>query len=115
MFRCFYGGDEATKTWGALLSVGPQNVGQLRHSPPREERELMIAANNGHVLAFDNLFGLPPWLSDALCRLASGGSFAVRQLYTDDQEVLFKAARPALLSGIRMSLAGRTWPTARFS
>src|SRR5947208_7847848 len=42
---------------------------------PREERELMIAANNGHVLAFDNLSRLPAWTSDALCRLASGGSF----------------------------------------
>ena len=40
---------------------------------PREERELMIAAHNGHLLAFDNLSGLPAWLSDALCRLASGG------------------------------------------
>jgi len=67
---------------------------------PREERELMIAANNSHLLAFDNLSGLPAWLSDALCRLASGGSFAVRQLYTNDEEVLFKAARPTLLNGI---------------
>jgi hypothetical protein len=41
-----------------------------------------------------------PGLSDALCRLASGGSFAVRKLYTDDEEVLFKAARPTLLNGI---------------
>src|SRR5262245_24461090 len=38
---------------------------------PREERELMIAANNGYVLGFDNLSGLPAWLSDALCRLAT--------------------------------------------
>jgi hypothetical protein len=66
----------------------------------REERELMIAANNGYLLAFDNVSGLPIWLSDALCRLASGGGFAVRQLYTDDDEVLFQAARPILLSGI---------------
>ncbi len=66
----------------------------------RDERELMIAANNSHVLAFDNLSGMPPWLSDALCRLASGGSLAVRQLYTDDEEVLFQAARPTLLNGI---------------
>src|SRR5262249_22017278 len=29
---------------------------------PREERELMIAANNGHLLAFDNLSSLPVWL-----------------------------------------------------
>jgi hypothetical protein len=66
----------------------------------REERELMIAANNGYLLAFDNLSGLPHWLSDALCRLASGGSFAVRQLYTDDEEVLFESTRPILLNGI---------------
>jgi hypothetical protein len=44
----------------------------------REQRELMIAANNSYLLAFDNLSGLPHWLSDALCRLATGGSFAVR-------------------------------------
>jgi hypothetical protein len=43
---------------------------------------------------------LPIWLSDALCRLASGGSFAVRRLYSDDEEVLFEAARPILLNGI---------------
>src|SRR5262249_24000711 len=46
------------------------------------------------------LSGLPDWLSDALCRLASGGSFAVRRLYTDDEEVLFQAARPVLWNGI---------------
>jgi hypothetical protein len=67
---------------------------------PREERELMIAANNGHLLVYDNLSRLPAWLSDALCRLASGGSFALRRLYTDDEEVLFKAARPTLFNGI---------------
>jgi hypothetical protein len=59
------------------------------------------AANDLAVFpAFDNLSGLPLWLSDALCRLATGGSFAVRQLYTDDEEILFEAARPVLLNGI---------------
>jgi hypothetical protein len=78
-----------------LRTLIDPNVAPVR-ALPREERELMIAANNGHLLAFDNLSGLSPWLSDALCRLASGGSFAVRQLYTNDEEVLFKAARPTL-------------------
>src|SRR5271165_6105647 len=82
-----------------LRALVDPNVAPVR-ALPREERELMIAANNGHLLAFDNLSGLSPWLSDAVCRLASGGSFAVRQLYTDDEEVLFKAARPTLLNGI---------------
>jgi hypothetical protein len=39
-------------------------------------------------------------MSDALCRIASGGSFAVRQLYTDRDEVLFQVARPIILNGI---------------
>ena len=60
----------------------------------------MIAANNGHVLAFDNLSGLPSWLSDALCRLATGSSFARRQLFTDEDEILFHATRPVILNGI---------------
>ena len=89
-----------------LRALVDPNVAPVR-ALPREERELMIAANNGHLLAFDNLSGLPAWLSDALCRLASGGSFAVRQLYTDDEEVLFKAARPTLLNGIE-DIIGRS-------
>jgi hypothetical protein len=82
-----------------LKALFDRNAAPVR-SLSREERELMIAANNGYLLAFDNLSGLPVWLSDALCRLASGGSFAVRQLYSDAEEVLFEAARPILLNGI---------------
>src|SRR5262249_23185806 len=82
-----------------LKALIDPNAAPVR-SLSREERELMIAADNSHLLAFDNLSGLPIWLSDALCRLASGGSFAVRQLYTNDEEVLFEAVRPILLNGI---------------
>jgi hypothetical protein len=94
-----------------LRALVDPNVAPVR-ALPREERELMIAANNGHVLAFDNLSSLPAWTSDALCRVASGGSFAVRQLYTDADEVLFQAARPTILNGIedvitRQDLADR--------
>ena len=75
------------------------NTAPLR-ALPREDRDLFIAATNGHVLAFDNVSGLPAWLSDTLCRLATGGGFAVRQLYTDNDEVLFSAMRPVILNGI---------------
>jgi hypothetical protein len=67
---------------------------------PRNERELFIAASNAHVLAFDNLSGLPPWLSDTLCRLTSGGAFSTRRLFTHQDEILFAAARPVILNGI---------------
>jgi len=75
------------------------NTAPLR-ALPREDRDLFIAATNAHVLAFDNVSGLPAWISDTLCRIATGGGFAVRQLYTDQDEVLFDAARPVILNGI---------------
>jgi hypothetical protein len=67
---------------------------------PRSERDLAIAAGNAWVLAFDNLSGIRDWLSDSLCRLATGGGFATRQLYTDDEEIIFSARRPIILNGI---------------
>jgi hypothetical protein len=67
---------------------------------PRDERDLMIGANNSWLLAFDNLSGIPPWLSDALCRLATGGGFSTRKLYTNDEETIFDAMRPIILTGI---------------
>jgi hypothetical protein len=90
----------AKSTFCAILrALIDPNVASLR-ALPREDRDLFIAANNGHVLAFDNVSRLPPWLSDTLCRLATGGGFATRQLYTDDDEVLFNAKRPIILNGI---------------
>ena len=75
------------------------NSATLR-SEPRDARDLIIAANNSWVLAFDNLSHLPVWFSDALCRLATGGGFSTRELYTDSEEVLFDAVRPVILNGI---------------
>lgn len=67
---------------------------------PRNERDLVIAATNAWCVAFDNISNLPPWLSDAMCRLSTGGGFSARELYTDAEEVLFDATRPLLLNGI---------------
>jgi hypothetical protein len=90
----------AKSTLSAVLkSIVDPNAAPLR-ALPREDRDLFIAANNAHVLAFDNVSGLPTWISDTLCRLATGGGFAVRQLYTDSDEILFDAMKPAILNGI---------------
>ena len=67
---------------------------------PRSDRDLFISASNSHLLVFDNVSGLQPWLSDTLCRLSSGGGFAVRSLWTNTDEVVFNASRPIILNGI---------------
>jgi len=76
------------------------NVAPLR-ALPRDDRDLFIAANNAHLLIFDNVSGLPTWLSDTLCRLMTGGGFSTRQLFTDDSETLFDGKRPVVLNGIK--------------
>jgi hypothetical protein len=75
------------------------NLAPLRR-PPRDERDLAIAGSNGWVVGYDNLSGIPPWLSDALCCLATGSGFGTRELYTDAEEKLFAATRPVLVNGI---------------
>jgi hypothetical protein len=96
------GGEQgsAKSTRSALLrSVIDPRHPRLR-GLPRDERDLVVAARNQHVLAFDNVSGLRHWLSDALCRIASGAGFGTRELYTDQEEVVFSGARPTILNGI---------------
>lgn len=82
----------------ARALVDPHEVPLRR--PVRDERDLMIAAANSWVVAFDNLSGIAPGLSDALCSLATGGGFSTRELYTDGDEKLFSACRPIMVNGI---------------
>jgi hypothetical protein len=90
----------AKTTLGKMIQrlIDPSAI-DLR-SQPKEVRDLMIAGNNGWLVAYDNLSSLPQWLSDALCRLATGGGFGTRLLYTDDEEQLFNALRPVLVTSI---------------
>ena len=90
----------AKSTFCSLVrSLVDPNSAPLR-ALPREDRDLFIAANNGHVLAFDNVSGMQTWISDTLCRLSTGGGFAVRKLYSDSDEELFDASKPTILNGI---------------
>src|SRR5260221_11492572 len=67
------GSAKATLT-AILRALLDPNTAPLR-ALPREDRDLFIAARNGHVLAYDNVSALPAWISDTLCRLATGGGF----------------------------------------
>ncbi|QDU44250.1 hypothetical protein Mal52_27280 [Symmachiella dynata] len=82
-----------------LRGLVDPNEADLR-SGPRNEQDLVIAATNGWIVALENLSKIPDWLSDALCRLATGGGFGTRELYTDGEEKLFSAKRPMMLNGI---------------
>ena len=82
-----------------LRALVDPNRAALR-SEPRNERDLAIAASNSWVIALENLSRIQPWLSDAICRLSTGGGFGTRQLFSDDEEKLFSAMRPVMVNGI---------------
>ena len=69
-------------------------------SPPKDAHDLAVAAGSSCCVAFNNLSGVPPWLSDGLCCLSTGGAFGTRTLYTDDEETVFSGKRPVILNGI---------------
>ena len=82
-----------------LRSLVDPNAAPIR-AVPRDERDLIVAAYNSHVLCFDNLSRVEPWLADALCRLATGGGFSARALHTDRDEAIFYGTKPIILNGI---------------
>jgi hypothetical protein len=82
-----------------ISSLVDPRIGSLR-GIPREVRDLIAAARNSWIVCFDNLSRLPDELADAACRLATGGGFGGRQLYSDHDQALFDATRPLMFNAI---------------
>jgi hypothetical protein len=92
-------GSAKSTTSRLLRTLIDPNQAALR-TPPKSEEDLPIAARNGWVIALDNVSHLQDWLSDMLCRVATGGGFGKRERYSDTSEVLIQVQRPQLLNGI---------------
>lgn len=90
------GSGKSTLTRGVRRLIDPGDV--AKH--PRSSRDLFVSAKNSWILAYDNVRVLPDWLSDDLCKLSTGGVLRVRELYTDDKEVFFRARRCVIMNGI---------------
>jgi hypothetical protein len=78
--------------------IDPQAAPLL--AEPRSTRDLLVTALGGWLLAYDNMSALPNWLSDSFCRLASGGGFATRALYSNQERNVIYPQRPLILNGI---------------
>jgi hypothetical protein len=91
----------SAKTWleKTLKSIIDPSTLPTR-GPPRSTDDLMISANANHILSYDNLSRIKPWLSDNLCNLATGGGISKRELYSDMDETIIRVCRPIILNGI---------------
>ncbi len=70
---------------------------------PRDERERVQQLSHHWCAFYDNVTKLPVWMSDTLCRAATGGGFTKRELYTNDSDVIYNFKRCVGLNGINIA------------
>lgn len=78
--------------------VGPTSTGIQAF--PGSQRDLAIAAQNAHVVMFDNIRKLTPSQADMLCRCSTSAAVSTRQLYTDGQEYVHQLHCALVLNGV---------------
>ena len=96
-----YGEQAAAKSTLAKvvrLLIDPQDAPLL--AIPRGTRELMVTGHNGWLLAYDNISVIADVVSDGLCMVSTGGAYAGRALFSNDERSVIHVQRPVLLSGI---------------
>lgn len=99
-----YGIQGSGKTWLFRLIrkiVDPSVIEVL--TLPRNERERVQQLDHHWCAFYDNVTALPSWMSDTLCRAASGSDFSKRELYTDDNDITYSFKRCIGINGINIA------------
>jgi len=69
---------------------------------PRDNNELIQQLSHNHVVFYDNISLIKDWISDQLCRAVSGSGSSKRQLYTDDDDIIYSFKRCVGFNGINL-------------
>ena len=99
-FHGLQGSTKSTAQWIVRSLVDPSATPLL--SLPKESNEFVQQMYHHAVVSIENIGTLPAWASDDLCRTVTGGGFAKRMLYTDDDDVLYSFRRTFLMNGVNV-------------
>lgn len=80
--------------------VDPSSLGIS--SPISDIKELIQLASHHWVIFFDNLSYITYELSDAFCRLCTGGGFSKRELFSDDDDIIYSFRSVLGFNGINL-------------
>jgi hypothetical protein len=69
---------------------------------PRGIDELIQQLSHNHIVFYDNISIINDWISDQLCRAVSGSGSSKRQLYTDDDDIIYSFKRCVGFNGINL-------------
>ena len=99
----FHGPHGSAKSTAALIKRALQDPVEVPiQGMPRDVGELVQIGSHNLCLFVDNVSSLPEWFSDALSRFCSGDGFVKRQLYTDDDDIVFRPQGIGGITGINL-------------
>jgi hypothetical protein len=81
--------------------VDPSRIEVL--SLPKDNQELAQALSHHHLLFFDNVSYISASVADLLCRAVTGSGFSKRQLYTDDEDIIYTIQANVGINGISLA------------
>ena len=90
-------GSAKSSTQSILRDLIDPSSENLRAKPTKQE-SLFVAAQQNLLVSYENLSGLPSEIQDTMCTMLTGGGFAFRTLYSNDQESLISLTCPIALN-----------------
>lgn len=97
----------SAKSYMGRVLAALVDPGSDMSSPPKNLEDLIVACLGSGIVRIDNLSTIPTWLSDALCRVASGTEFVTRKFYTNADSFRAKVRRSVVANGIPSDLVSR--------
>ena len=80
--------------------VDPSSI--LTLTFPRDINELVQQLSHNYVAYYENLSNIPDWISNQLCRAVTGSGFSKRELYSDDDDVVYQFIRCVGFNGVNL-------------
>ena len=93
----------AKSTFQEFIKSLVDPCGALTLSFPASVTELVQQLSHNYVAYYDNISQIKPWISDVLCRGVTGSGFSKRQLYTDDEDIIYQFRRSIGFNGINVA------------
>jgi len=80
--------------------IDPSSMDSL--SLPKDKNELIQQLSHHYICAYDNIRRINNEFSDLFCRVVTGDSFSKRELYTDDEDIIYSLKRKLMFNGINV-------------
>ena len=70
----------------------------------RNIEQFIQQVNHNYINYYDNVKFIPYWLSDEICKAVTGAGHTKRELYTNDNDIIYEHRRCLGLNGINVAL-----------